>query len=272
MKTPFSVLMSLYIKEVPLYLEDCLKSLKQQTLHADEIIIVLDGPISSDLQTVLDKWVNQLPLNIYPQQRNQGLGKALNIGLEHCKHERVFRMDTDDICTPDRFEVQSKYLDLHPKIDILSCYISEFNITPNDSTSLRKVPASENIKRYSTFRNPINHMGVVFKKSKIIEAGGYKHLHFMEDYYLWIRCIAKKYIIDNIEKPLIYARTGNGMLERRKGYKYIKSEYRLAKLKKVHLKISTLECAISLIIRAAPRLLSSKLLAAVYKKARLPIK
>lgn len=39
-----------------------------------------------------------------PLSYNQGLAKALNIGLKTCSYELVARMDTDDEAMPDRFE------------------------------------------------------------------------------------------------------------------------------------------------------------------------
>ncbi len=52
----FSVLMSLYSKEQPDYLRQCLESLSQQTLPADEIVVVYDGPVTNELTAVIDEW------------------------------------------------------------------------------------------------------------------------------------------------------------------------------------------------------------------------
>lgn len=268
MTPKFTVLMSLYIKEQPSHLDDCLQSLRDQTLLANEIVIILDGPITDGLQLILDKWSKELPLKIYPQKVNQGLGKALNTGLSKCTNELIFRMDTDDICTSNRFQLQSKHLNTHPNIDILSCYISEFDKTPNDLNILRKVPTSENIKKYSIYRNPINHMGVAFKKSKILEAGGYQDLAFMEDYYLWLRCISMNMDIDNIKETLIHARTGNGILDRRRGEAYLKSEIKIAKAKHKLLKITKIQTILSFAVRALPRILPKSTLKLIYSIIR----
>jgi hypothetical protein len=74
-------------------------------------------------------------------------------------------------------------------------------------------------------------MGVVYKKSKIVKAGGYLDLPYMEDYYLWLRAHNLGLIIDNIQEPLVHARVGNGMLERRAGKVYKESEKILSKEK-----------------------------------------
>ena len=46
---PFSVLLSLYIKERPEYLRQSLDSVFNQTLKPTEVVLVLDGPITDEL-------------------------------------------------------------------------------------------------------------------------------------------------------------------------------------------------------------------------------
>lgn len=266
---PFSVLMSLYIKEQPEYLNECLESLFRQSLQANEVIIVLDGPITQSLKAVLENWKNQLPLKLLPQKLNQGLGTALKIGLEACKHEIVFRMDTDDICTRDRFEKQLNYLIDNPKIDILSCTIEEFDKVPGDLKQFRKAPAHKQIGSYIALKNPINHMGVAYKRSKIIDIDSYQALESMEDYSLWLRSYANGLYMDNLQEQLIYARIGNGMLERRKGINYIKSEWLLHQLKLKSLRDhSKFKLLLIFILRASIRITPKTFIAKLYKVNR----
>ena len=49
----FSVLLSLYHKEKPEFLKECLESLKIQTLQATEIIMVFDGVVTTELEKVV---------------------------------------------------------------------------------------------------------------------------------------------------------------------------------------------------------------------------
>ena len=110
----FSVLMSLYIKENPEYLRACFASLVAQTRPADEIVLVFDGAVTPELEAVVDEFESQLPLKLVKLPQNLGLGKALNEGLLHCSYDWVFRMDTDDICVPERFEKQTAFINAHP--------------------------------------------------------------------------------------------------------------------------------------------------------------
>ncbi|MCL7671375.1 glycosyltransferase, partial [Enterobacter cloacae complex sp. OE43NF] len=77
----FTVLMSLYYKENAEYFEECLNSIKNQTVQADEIAIVIDGPIGDNLHRVINNWRACLPIRTLQLDKNVGLGQALNKGL-----------------------------------------------------------------------------------------------------------------------------------------------------------------------------------------------
>ena len=91
----YSVLMSLYKKEHPEYLQLALDSMINQTIKPDEIVLVEDGPLTAELYGVVEKYKDAL--HIVVNETNLGLGLALNRGLEACRNELVARMDTDDI-------------------------------------------------------------------------------------------------------------------------------------------------------------------------------
>ena len=264
----FSVLLSLYYKEKPEFLKECLESLKAQTLQATEIIIVFDGVVTPDLEKMVMQYTSILPMEIIQLPQNVGLGKALNEGLRHCTYNWVFRMDTDDICLPERFEKQVEFIKQHPNVVLFSGHIAEFSDDKTKITGYRKVPIGDkNIKKYALSRNPFNHMTVAYKKQIAIDAGGYRS-YLLEDYSLWLRIIAKNYEVGNIDDVLVYARIGNNMVSRRRGKEYIKGEWQLFKLKH-SLKLQPLLPNFFIFtLRASLRLLPTSLLKVVYKFLR----
>ena len=161
----YSILLSIYHKESPKFLLNCLESINDQSIRTDEIIIVEDGELTRELDQVLDEWQNKLTnLKIIALPKNVGLGKPLNEGLKHCSHEWVFRMDTDDICAPDRFEKQIAYIQAHPEVDIFSTTVTEFNEVPEQPTAIKSVPLTHNeIVQFAQWRSPFNHMSVAYK-------------------------------------------------------------------------------------------------------------
>ena len=264
----FSVLLSLYHRENLEYLNECLNSIwTEQTVKPEQIVLVLDGPIGEALSKVVDEWETKLgkAFTKVVLKKNVGLGKALNEGLKHCSNEWVFRMDTDDICRPDRFEKQIQFIQSNPNVVVVGGQILEFDQTPDDSAVIKTVPtAHEDIKKFAQKRCPFNHMTVAYKKSVITELGGYQHHLFMEDYNLWLRVIGAGYKVANLPDVILYARVGNGMHARRKGYEYIKSEKQLLKLKKELKLQSPIHANILFLLRSSFRLLPSSLLGKIY--------
>ena len=220
----FSVLMSVYFKESPSYLEAALSSVFAQTVMPDEVVLVEDGPLTSELDETISKFEKEYPtiLKVIKFENNRGLGKALHDGLLECSNEIVFRMDTDDIAHKDRFEKQLKIFK-EKNVDVVGSNITEFDETMTNITSHRIVPEhDEDIKKMAKSRNPINHMTIAFKKQAVIDSGNYLDMMYFEDYYLWVRMMSKGYTFYNIQEELIDVRGGNDMIKRRGGKKYIK--------------------------------------------------
>ena len=224
----YSVLLSLYHKEAPIHLYSCLNSIFKQTKKPSEVILVEDGPLTQELKNVLGNFkeahstlkIISLPINI-------GLGKALNEGLKHCSYDLVARMDTDDIAKPYRFEKHLKVFRENTNVDVVGSWIDEFERDSSNVISIRKLPEKhDEIYQYAQKRNPINHPVVMFKKSAVEAAGGYKHFPLFEDYYLWVRMLLNGAKFYNIQESLLYFRSSSDMFKRRGGIKYACTEAR----------------------------------------------
>lgn len=224
----FSVLLSIYAKECPMYFKASLDSIFHQTLLPDEVILVEDGPLTSELEQIVYDYSTRYPvLKIVPLPTNQGLGKALNEGLKHCSYDLVARMDTDDIAMPDRFRRQIQIFEEHPEIDVCGAWVDEFEGNKRNILSTRKLPEyHEEIAAYAKRRNPINHPVVMFRKSAVIAAGGYQHCPLFEDYYLWLRMLRHGAKFYNIQESLLFFRMSPDMFKRRGGWKYAVNELR----------------------------------------------
>lgn len=226
---PFSVLMSVYKDERSVYLDDCFKSITSQTLPPNEIVLVEDGPLNEDLKSTITYWKKILQDNLVSVSllENQGLAYALNEGLKKCSHEWIARMDTDDVMVPTRFEKQLGFLKNNPQIDVLGSFIEEYDEELNKSIGLKIVPITQkDIIAFSKYRNPMNHMSVVFRRSAVQDEGGYPtNLRKNQDYLLWVKMLIKGYQFANLTEPLVKVRTGKEFLIKRQGMKYFRYEW-----------------------------------------------
>ena len=216
----FSVLLSLYCKEKASYLDECLLSIKNQTVDAEQIVIVEDGPLTAELYAMLSRWEVLLPIKRVVLEKNVGLGKALNHGIKYCSHSLIARMDTDDICHPKRFEKQLHIFE-NKKVDICGSWISEFESNCEIITSYRKPPKRhDEIIKLSRLKNPLNHPSVMYRKSAVLNVKCYEDVLFFEDYHLWLKLIDSGARFHNIEESLVLMRAGMSQLSRRGGFKY----------------------------------------------------
>lgn len=229
----YSVLMSVYYKEDPYYLECSIMSMIEQTLPPDQIILVEDGPLTDELNAVITKLTTQYPslFTLVINEENLGLGKSLAKGLLASKNEIVARMDTDDISVSNRCESQLLFLAEHQDVAVVGGQIEEFIGVLSNKVGKRIVPCdNQSVLSFARYRCPFNHMTVMFRKSSVLEAGNYRDCFWNEDYYLWIRMILNKNSFANLPEVIVNVRIDKDMYKRRGGKKYFKSEVFIQKL------------------------------------------
>lgn len=225
-RAQFTVLMSVYAGEEAKYLEQSLQSIFSQTLRASEVLLLEDGLLTDALNTVIKTFQEKYPeLRVIAYPHNRGLGKTLNDGLQLCSNDIVARMDSDDICKPERFEKEFTWLTQHPDYALVGSWIEEFTGQQNNIISIRKVPeTSEEILQYAKRRCPVNHPSVMYRKSKVLSVGGYLTEYFPEDYFLWIKMLMNGCKFHNLQESLLLFRFSPDVIHRRGGWKYAKDE------------------------------------------------
>ena len=230
----FSVCTSVYKNDNPEYVKAALDSmLVIQSVKPTEIVLVQDGPIPSALSAMLQGYEDSYSeiMHIIRLEKNGGLGNALKIGVENAKYGIIARMDSDDICLPDRFEKQLAYLETHPECDIVGGQMTEFIDTPENIVGRREVPlTNEEIYDYMKSRCALNHVTVMFRKESVLKAGNYQDWFWNEDYYLWVRMMMAGCKFANIPDVAVNVRSGSDQYARRGGKKYFDSEIGIKKL------------------------------------------
>lgn len=224
---PFSVAISVYKSDSPIFIERALSSITDlQTIKPDEVVLVVDGPISEELNNVIGKYQKKYNFfNVIRLEKNGGLGNALKIAVENAKYELIARMDSDDISVPSRFEEQLRFFEENPNIDILGGDITEFIGDEKNIVGKRTVPKlNDDIRDYMKTRCAMNHVSVMYKKSAVQAAGGYLDWFWNEDYYLWIRMWLNHAVFANTGTVLVNVRVGKEMYQRRGGNRYFESE------------------------------------------------
>ena len=174
---------------------------------------------------------NQKPETIVtylPQEKNGGLGEAMRIAAEAAKYDYLARMDSDDICLPDRFEKQMKCFEEDPELSLVGGMITEFDGEPENIIAKRILPLEDaEIKRMMRGRCAVNHVTVIFKKADLMKSGNYQPFWKQEDHYLWARMMEHGCKFQNIPDVVVNVRSGKDQIARRGGLRFYKSVVRV---------------------------------------------
>lgn len=266
----FSVLITCYIKNNPDELRLALKSIwDDQTVKPTEVVIVKDGPLTSELDVVIDEFAAKAPTKIVALPNNVGIGAAAAVGVSNCSCDYIARMDSDDWSVPDRFEKQCAYIAMYPDTDILGGEIVEFVGSSENICAIRRVPkTNKEIHKCCRSRAPFNNVSVIFRREFILQIGNYESWDKYEDYWLWIRAVHAGAKCANLPEVLVNVRAGDDMIARRRGWDLFCKEIELIK-RMVNLRfIKKTSVPYLFCCRALPRLLPVFMLKIVYKFLR----
>ena len=184
------------------------------------MVLVEDGPITDELESVVKKWVEIIPvMEVVRLGKNQGLAIALNEGAKYCKCDYIARMDTDDISLPNRFKLQEEYLEQHPEIVLLGGGMIEFNDEEGDFPP-RVMPVSQkDIKESICKSSPFVHPSVCLKRSLFNEGFAYNpSFKKAQDLELWFRIVAAGLPVANLRDSIIKFRKDPLLYKKRQNF------------------------------------------------------
>lgn len=218
----FSVLIAVYRCDCPTLFEKALFSIFSNHFRPFELVVVADGPLTLELNSVINNFSAIYPLRLEALASNVGLAKALNVGLSKIVTKYTIRADADDINYPHRFELLIRTLS--EGFDLVGSAIREIDKSGAE-VAIRSCPLTAvEIRRFARKRNPFNHMTVAFRTAAVLEAGGYPSIHLKEDYALWATLLAKGCRVCNLGVVLVDATAGTDMFRRRGGLRYAMAE------------------------------------------------
>lgn len=221
----YSVLMTVYEKEKPEYFQQAIDSMVKQTVMTNDFVIVCDGPLTEELNQVIDEVVHKFPdlFQIVRLEKNVGIGAATNIGLQYCKNDLIAKMDADDVAALQRCELQLEMFATYPSLAVLGGYLAEFDCDPEKPYAIREVPlGNEDIRKFARRRQPFNNVTVMYRKNAVLKVGGYRPMGRNEDFDLYIRLLHAGYYAMNVSEILTSARTDRTAMMRRASWQTLK--------------------------------------------------
>lgn len=264
----FSVLMSVYQKEKPVFLDQALMSIEEQTVIPDQIVLVEDGPLTAELDKVIEEHQKRFSnkYELLKLTSNRGLGAALQKGIERCRYEWIARMDTDDIAVKNRFELQLRAIVKEPQLAVIGGQVDEFAGSPEQVVGRRNVPLlNAELRAFIKWRSPFNHPTVMLNKKAVLQVGNYQANGKIEDYFLWSRVMLAGYEVKNLPEILVHMRVDAGIYQRRGDVENLRQIFKLRRMLRQQKFLTVWEELVGDLAMALNLVIPTKLRMVVYK-------
>lgn len=198
MKELLTVLLPVYNSER--FLKQAIDSVLTQSFQDFILLIINDGSIDKSKDIIMG--YNDERIEYIENESNIGLVKTLNKGLSLVKTKYVARMDADDICNSDRFEIQINYLEKNSTIALVGGWATVIN-EENRTVGKIKYPSDDiTIRTSLLFSNMFIHSSIMLRY-ELIKDLKYDESHIAtEDFGLWAK-ISQNNSIANLQHFLI---------------------------------------------------------------------
>lgn len=212
-----SIVLNIWNGDNHVSLRRSLNSISQQKLKPDEVIAVIDGAISSDLEAVVSQFAKQddFQVQLIRLPTAKGLWNGRNQGIAASRNEFIALHDADDVMHPERLSVQIRKM-LANQLDVLGSPVFEFDSISGEIMGLRKFDADKEILKKMLWQNVINNSSVMLRKSAVDSVGGLRNVYLAEDYDLYLRLLrAGKNIA--VTNEVLQAFSVDGKTSKRRG-------------------------------------------------------
>lgn len=196
-----SVIMACFNSEK--FIGHTISSVLNQTFKNFEFIIINDGSTDNTL-TIIESYAKVDNRIQVINQSNSGLANALNKGINESRGKYIARIDSDDICEKNRFEIQYNFLEKNPDYVLVGSAVNYIDV--NGIYLGRSFPILNNklISKALNYYCPIAHPTVMMRRKMLLEVGGYNEIinSQFEDHFLWF-LLKEKGKLKNLPIPLI---------------------------------------------------------------------
>lgn len=228
-----SVLLPVYNAEK--YLNESIESILNQTFTDFELLIIDDG--STDKSWQIIQSFDDRRIQVIRNDKNLGLIKTLNKGINLAKGKYIARMDADDIASQQRLEKQFNFLEQNPQYALIGSQ-AKFIFENKSSNIIFEIPTNDDeIPIFSLFNCPFIHPSIMIRTEVLKEFYYNEDFATAEDYELWTR-ILKKYKGSNIKEVLLSYRIHGNNISTIENHKQVESVRKIYQQNLSHIGIS----------------------------------
>ncbi len=228
------ILLPVYKGDKINYLHESLESIRKQSYENFDVYVLIDGPIDKEKYDLIKNYsLLDKRFQIVKFLINRGLGAVLHDGVILAmdkNYDYIVRMDTDDIMVKNRLEIQLKFMENNPQIDVVGGAIEEIDEFGNKQKVLIYPFSHKECFNFFKKRDPIAHPAAFFRKTFFLKAGNYNpKLRKNQDTYLWYKGFKYGCKFANVSDIVLRFRLTEETLKRRGDIKQVLDYYKLRK-------------------------------------------
>ena len=190
------------------YLNQSIDSVLNQSYGRIELIIIYDDMNLSGLEIINVKKKKDKRIKLIINKRRLGAGYSRNKGIKASKGTYIAFIDSDDIWTKKKIEIQIKYI----KANNLSFLHTSYVVIDSYGKQKKIVHAKKNIDYKDLINSCDIGLSTVMIKSNIIKKNLFPKLKTKEDYVVWLKLAKKNIKLIGLNSKTTYWRKLNNSL------------------------------------------------------------
>ena len=204
---------------------ECIGDVRAQVGVDWECVLVLDGPTDGTPE-VVRSLVSGDPRFVVDHRPHAGLVTALEAGRVRCRGRYIARFDADDRMHPERLARQTRLLDEHPEVGVVSCRLGHGVIGGSGECEApagmvrhvgwwNSLETGDKLALARFIDAPICHPSALIR-SELLHEFGYIDGPFAEDHDLWLRMLERGVVFAKVPSdiPLVTWRERPGRATR----------------------------------------------------------
>lgn len=188
------------------YIKEAIDSVIAQTFQSWELLVIDDCSKDHTLEIALEAAGVDSRIKVIRQEKNGGVSKARNTGIDYAAGEWIALLDSDDYWTSDKLEKQYQCA-MDYNADIVYC---SYGFVSEDGNEYGEfiVPKQTNFE--DTLSKSVISCSTCFIRAKLFKENHFSSEFYHEDLFLWLKMLKQGAVARGVSDILAYYRQVNG--------------------------------------------------------------
>jgi glycosyltransferase involved in cell wall biosynthesis len=209
-----SVSMPAYNAE--LYIAESIESVLNQRYEHFDLLVCDDGSTDHTLEIIKSYERKDPRIKVFSMSENMGLASVRNFISGKSQGKYIALLDSDDLCSSERFDEQVRMLE-SGECDVCASEYYTLDMGNRKKRARHRYESDADLKALLTIYNPICNSTTMISRELMLKFPYKDNLKGgPEDYDLWVNLAIAGYRFKTIKKPLVTYRLHPGQISKQK--------------------------------------------------------